>query len=157
MVLSFQGVSKIFGDQTRALDDVSFTLNAGEFVFLVGPSGAGKTTIMRLVVRHLLPSQGSIHIGEMDVGKLPKSRIPLLRRKIGMVFQDFKVLSDRTVFENIAIALEILGKSEHEIEKKVMEVLGLVGLDRRMRYFPTQLSAGELQRIAIARAIVAGP
>lgn len=157
MLISFRNVSKIYGDGTHALDDISFTVSSGEFVFLVGPSGVGKTTILRLLIRHLLPTTGKIHIDEVEVTKLPRSRIPKLRRKVGMIFQDFKILFDKTVAENVAIALEILGNTRGEIDKKVTEVLHLVGLDDKTNYFPIQLSAGELQRAAIARAIVGGP
>lgn len=157
MLISFQNVSKIYGDGTRALEDISFTVGPGEFVFLVGPSGVGKTTILRLLLRHLLPSKGKIHIDDVEVTTIPRSRIPQLRRKIGMIFQDFKILFDRTVAENVSIALEILGKDRQEIVKKVTEVSHLVGLNEKMNYFPIQLSAGELQRAAIARAIVGGP
>lgn len=157
MLITFDTVSKLYGNKTKALDTVSFEINKGEFVFLVGTSGAGKTTILRLLIRNLLASSGKIVVDGQDVAKLTKSQVPLLRRKIGMIFQDFKILSDRTVYENVSIALEILGKPQHEIDRKVKEVLNLVGLTDKTYLFPIQLSAGELQRAAIARAIVAGP
>jgi cell division transport system ATP-binding protein len=157
MHIAFDKVSKLFGNQTQALNDITFTIDSGEFVFIVGPSGAGKTTILRLLIRDLLPTSGQINIGKIEVTKLPKSRVPQLRRSIGMIFQDFKVLFDRTVFENVSIALEIVGKDAREMNKKVNEVVHLVGLSDKMNLFPVQLSAGELQRTAIARAIVSGP
>lgn len=156
MLITFNHVSKLYGTDA-VLDDISFTVEKGEFVFLVGASGAGKTTILRLLLRDLVPSKGTILVDSLDVTKLPSSRIPVIRRKIGMIFQDFKVLMDRTVAENVAIALEILGKPRGEIQKKVKEVLHLVKLENKLQLFPVQLSAGEIQRAAIARAIVAGP
>lgn len=157
MLISFREVSKIYNPDTRAVDEVTFTIDKGEFLFLVGPSGAGKTTLLRLLIRDLLPTKGQIIVGDEDVTKLKKSQIPVLRRKIGMIFQDFKILYEKTVYENIAIALDILGKQKAEIDKKVGEVLELVGLSSRKHHFPVQLSAGELQRASIARAIIGGP
>ncbi len=157
MLISFEKVSKLYSNQTKALDTATFAVDGGEFVFLVGPSGAGKTTLLRLLIRDLIPSSGKILLDKEDILKLKKSQIPQLRRKIGMIFQDFKLLSDRTVHENVGIALEILGKNKKEIDKKVGEVLHLVGLTDKMYLFPAQLSAGELQRSAIARAIISGP
>lgn len=156
MLISFGNVSKTYGDKTKALDDISFTVESGEFVFLVGPSGAGKTTVLRLLIRDLLPTSGVITVDSLDVVKLPKARIPDLRRKIGMVFQDFKMLVDRNVFENVAITLEVSGKSVNVVDK-VNEVLRIVGLSDKLHLFPLQLSSGELQRAAIARAIVGSP
>jgi len=157
MLISFTNVSKVYGKNTRALDDVSFTMESGEFIFLVGNSGAGKTTILRLLIRDLLPTNGKIMLETLEISKLPRSKMPQLRRMIGMIFQDFKVLNNRTVFENVAISLEIVGKKPQEINRKVTEVLHLVGLSDKMHLFPIQLSAGELQRTAIARAIAGGP
>lgn len=157
MIITFDQVSKLYGSGTTALDDVTFSIERGEFVFLVGTSGAGKTTILRLLIRNLLPSSGKVFVESEDVTILPKNHIPLLRRKIGMIFQDFKILPDRTVHENVSIALEILGKPVSETNRKVKEVLMLVGLENKAKLFPLQLSAGELQRTAIARAIVSGP
>lgn len=157
MFITFSRVSKMYGNKAFALDGVSFDIEKGEFVFLVGTSGAGKTTILRLLIRDLLPTQGEIIVDKFDLTHLPKNKIPELRRMIGMIFQDFKILYNRTVFENVAITLEILNKDSREIDKKVKEVLHLVGLSEKMNLFPIQLSAGELQRTAIARAIVGGP
>lgn len=153
----FEDVSKNFPLHGPALTSVSFTIERGEFVFLVGHSGAGKTTLLRLITRELTPSSGRVIIDDIDIGKLPASKIPYLRRKITMVFQDFKVLVDRTAFENVSVCLEILGFSDNEIKKEVGRVLELVGLGSKSALFPAQLSAGELQRLSIARAVVGNP
>lgn len=150
-------VSKHFGGQTPALSDVTVEMKDGEFVFLIGPSGAGKTTLLRLIIRDLIPTQGTIVVDTIAVEKLPASDVHLLRRKIGTVFQDFKLLMERTVHENIALVLEIMDKSPKEIDRAVTDVLELVGLSEKRYVFPLQLSAGEMQRVGIARAIVGGP
>lgn len=155
-MLVFNSVSKKFG-KNIALESASFEIKNGEFVFLVGNSGAGKTTILRLIIKDILPSQGSIQLDDLNIVKLPIKKLHLLRRRIGMIFQDFKILTDRTIFENVAVALEIFGKHNLEIQDRVKKVLHLVGLANKMNYFPIQLSAGELQRAAIARAIVGKP
>ncbi len=156
-MIQFDHVSKEFGTATKALSDVSVDINDGEFVFLIGKSGVGKSTFLRLILRDVLPTSGRVIVDDWDVTKLPQSKIHLLRRKVGMVFQDFKLLIDRTIYENIALGLEILGKSRQETEKGVLDVLELVGLPHKRNSFPLQLSAGELQRVSIARAIVGGP
>lgn len=150
-------VSKDFGGERKALSDISVEIADGDFVFLIGPTGAGKTTLLKLLTREMTPTEGQILIDEEDIATLPEVQIFLLRRKVGMVFQDLKLLTDRTVFENIAVGMEVLGKTEEEIEKGVMDVLGLVELGDKAQLFPVQLSQGEKQRIALARAIVAGP
>ena len=155
-MIKFENVSKKFGEVT-ALDKVNFELKPGEFVFIIGPSGAGKTTLVKLILKDYLPTAGTIKIGGVNLEEIPKRKIPDYRRKIGVVFQDFKLLPDRTVLENIALALRIFGEKETEIIPKVMEVLGLVGLGERADFFPAQLSAGELQRTCLARAIVGSP
>lgn len=155
-MLRFNKISKKFANHW-ALTDITFEIGKGEFVFLVGPSGAGKTTVLRLIIKDILPTHGSIKLNDIDIISLPPSRLPILRRKIGMVFQDFKILFDRTVFENVAVALEILGKHNREIRERVKEVLEQVGLSDKENLFPVQLSAGELQRTAIARAIAPSP
>lgn len=155
-MIHFDHVSKSFG-KTAAVSDVSFEIGSGDFVFLVGPSGAGKTTILRLITRDLVPTKGKVRVDQWDTGSLKSSQIHLLRRTVGMVFQDFKLLSDRTVFENVSIGLEILGRTEAQIQKRVSEVLDLVKLLDKKHLFPAQLSAGEMQRTGIARAIVAAP
>jgi len=156
-MIQFDHVSKEFGPTSKALSDITVEIKDGEFVFLIGKSGSGKSTFLRLILREMLPTAGIVIVDDWDVTKLPQSKIHLLRRKVGMVFQDFKLLVDRTIFENIALGLEILGKNKEETEKGVTEVLELVGLSHKKNSFPLQLSAGELQRVSIARAIVGGP
>ncbi len=141
----------------QALKDISVDIENGEFVFLIGPSGAGKTTILRLIIRDILPSSGSILLDDIEVHRIPHKKVHHLRRRVGMIFQDFKILQDRTVFENVAIVLEILGRKPKDIEKEVKDALSLVDMVDKMHKFPAQLSAGELQRTSLARAIVMGP
>lgn len=155
-MISFDHVSKLYGE-THALSDLSVEIKDGEFVFLIGPSGAGKTTFLRLLIREIVPTKGNIYLDDVLINALPAAQVHLLRRKVGTVFQDFKLLTDRTVFENVALALEILGKDPHEIARDVDKVLALVGLEKKKLLFPQQLSAGELQRTSIARTIVGGP
>lgn len=155
-MISFDRVTKLYGE-THALSQVSVTIKDGEFVFLIGPSGAGKTTFLKLLTREMVPTEGDITLDDWKINTLPSSDIHLLRRRVGVVFQDFKLLSDRTVFENVALALEILGKGEPKISHDVDKVLELVGLENKKHLFPQQLSAGEMQRTSIARTIVGGP
>jgi len=155
-MIRFDKVSKLYSGHP-ALSDVSVGIDKGEFVFLIGPSGAGKTTLLRLLIHDIVPTSGVIHVDNWQLDTLPKKQIHLLRRKIGTVFQDFKLLSDRTVFENVALGLEIIGKTEREITTRVHDVLELVGLADKKNLFPVQLAAGEMQRTGIARAIVGGP
>lgn len=150
-------VSKKFPTGVFALSDVSFKVEKGEFVFLVGPTGSGKTTIFRLLIRDLLPSAGNIFVNDFDVVKLSHHKIPLLRKKVGFVFQDLKLLMDRTIFENIILPLEIINIPRGEAEKKTDEVLDRVRIIDHKDKFPIQLSGGELQRVAIARALVLSP
>lgn len=155
-MIEFTAVSKIYTGH-EALVDVDLRIEDGEFVFLIGPSGAGKTTILRLIIRDLVPSNGTVLVDQWNIGKLSKRKLHHLRRHVGMIFQDFKILSDRTVYENIAIALEILGKKPATIKREVHDVAKLVGIEDKLRKFPAQLSAGELQRTSIARAMIMGP
>lgn len=155
-MIKFESVSKKFGS-TIALDDISLEIKQGEFIFLVGPSGAGKSTLLRILTREVLPTSGKVIVGHQDITKLKQSEFPSLRRKIGFVFQDFKLLDDRTVFENVALTLEVLGKSEVEIEKAVEHTLKLVDIWDKRSLFPRQLSGGEAQRVAIARAFIGKP
>lgn len=155
-MISFDHVYKLYGE-THALSDLSVDIKDGEFVFLIGPSGAGKTTFLKLLTREIVPTKGDITLDDWKINTLSASNIHLLRRRVGVVFQDFKLLTDRTVFENVALALEILGKDTHEIDHDVDRVLALVGLAKKKHLFPQQLSAGELQRTSIARTIVGGP
>lgn len=155
-MIRFQNVSKIYYN-SRALDDLSFQIDKGKLVFLSGPTGSGKTTIFRLIIRDLEPTKGEIKIGEIDVHKLKKSKIRHLRRKVGVVFQDLKLLFDRTVMENVTLPLELSGISEKEAQKRAGEVINDVGLSNKVDLFPLQLSGGERQRVAISRALVFGP
>lgn len=156
-MIRFTQVSKYYPGKVPGIVDLSVEIPDGEFVFLIGPSGSGKTTVLRLLIRDILPSTGSIEIDDMNLSKIKSSTVHTLRRKVGIVFQDFKLLMDRTVYENVAMVLEILGKPSKEITPGVDNVLSLVGLLEKKNLFPIQLSAGEMQRVAIARAIVGGP
>lgn len=140
-----------------ALDDISFEIQDGEFVFLVGQSGAGKSSILRLLMRELTPKIGKVVVDEINVGGLRKRKVPMLRRKFGMVFQDFRLLPEKSVAENVAFAMQILGKTKKEIKQTVPQVLDLVGLLDKSNRRPNQLSGGEQQRVAIARALINRP
>lgn len=153
-MISFENVSKKFPLGNLALDDLSFEIKDKDFVFLVGPSGAGKTTILKLILKDLNPTKGKVVVSGLDITDKKFKKTLQLRRKIGMIFQDFKVLLDKNIFENIALSLKVIGDSSANIKKEVSEVLELVGLKNKGKLFPIQLSAGELQRVAIARAIV---
>lgn len=156
-MIEFKNVSKMYGKDVTAIEQVSFAIERGEFVFLVGPTGSGKTTLFRLLIRDLLPTEGTVAMDEWDLTKLPRRKIPELRRKLGMVFQDLKLLMDRTVSENVMLPLLIAGISEREARKKAEEILSDVGLIDKQQKFPLQLSGGERQRVAIARALVFEP
>lgn len=140
-----------------ALDGVSLEIKPGELVSLVGPSGAGKSTLLRLLTREILPSQGEVYVDKVNIAELSDRDIPLLRRKIGTVFQDFKLLSNKNAFENVAFALEVCGASAEEIQTDVPKVLGIVSLQDKTASFPHQMSGGERQRLAIARALIHRP
>lgn len=151
-------VTKVYGKEAKpALNRVSVHIEAKEFVVLIGASGAGKSTLLKILTREEKPTSGKIVVGGVDYDTLKDKHIPLLRRKIGTVFQDFKLLPDRTVFENIAFAMEIVGMSNREIRNTVPRVIELVGLKGKEKKFPHQLSGGEMQRVAIARAVVRQP
>lgn len=156
-MISFQNVSKKFNPNIVALEDINLEIQNGEFVFLVGPSGAGKSTLLRLLSREQLPTNGKIIVNEVDIVQLKSGQIPKYRRKIGFVFQDFKLLDDRTIFENIALALQVRGTDDKEINKEVERTLKLFEIWDRRHLFPRQLSGGEAQRTAIARAIIGKP
>ncbi len=155
-LLEFKNVSKKFGSIT-ALQEISFNIDEGEFVFISGHSGAGKTTFIRLILREFIPDTGEIILEGKDITKLPKRKIPELRQNIGVIFQDFKVLPERTIWENIAVALAVVSLPEKEWKPRIEHVLKLVGLMDRADLFPSQLSGGELQRAAMARALVVNP
>ena len=152
-MIQFEGVTKSYPLGTVALDNVSFNIERNEFVFLVGTSGAGKTSILNLILGDLYPSSGTVIVNDVDLSPRKCRKIEELRRYIGVVFQDFKILQDKDVFENIALGLHIQQLPIRKIKEQVREVLKLVGLEEKERYFPIQLSAGELQRVAIARAM----
>ena len=158
-VITFDHVTKIYPAQPNkpALNDISLQIYAGEFIFLVGHSGSGKSTFIRMLIREVKPTQGHIYIADEDLSSMRNWRVPYLRRNIGCVFQDFKLLPNKTVFENVAFALEVIGKSRHVIKTQVPEVLRLVGLQDKLNKRPDQLSGGEQQRVSIARAIVNRP
>ena len=155
-MLKIKGVSKSFG-KIKALEDISFDVDKGDFVYITGPSGAGKTTIMRLILRELKPDKGKIELVGKDIAKLPSKQVPYLRQKIGVVFQDFKVLPEKTLRENIEIALAVCGVDQKEWSDRVNDVLKMVSLRKRQSLFPSQLSGGELQRVTMARALVVNP
>ena len=156
VLIDFKDVTKTYGS-VIALNDVSFEIKKGEFVFITGSSGAGKTTILKLILGEILPTKGEIKIDNLNVITLNEKSLSLYRQKIGTIFQDFKVLPDRTVFENVAVALAVIGLPEQEWEGRVKHVLKLVGLSRQTNLFPSQLSGGELQRVSLARALVVNP
>ncbi|MBX4205746.1 cell division ATP-binding protein FtsE [Candidatus Microgenomates bacterium] len=155
-LILFNKVSKSFGS-IKALDNVSFEIDKGDFIFIIGPSGAGKTTILKLLTAEFKPSSGDISVDNHRISDLTKKDIPYYRQKIGIVFQDFKLLSERTVRENIEVPLAVKGIDESEWESRANQVLKLVGLADRSELFPSQLSGGEVQRVAIARALVTNP
>lgn len=160
-MLKFENVTKIYqtsnGSETVALEDVNFEIEKGEFVSIVGKSGAGKTTLLKLILLEEKPTAGKIFFQGIDVNSLKPSEIPLLRRKIGVVFQDYKLLSSKNTFENIAYVMEVTGASDKEIRRDVPIVLEIVGLEKKAKNFPEELSAGEKQRAAIARALIHRP
>lgn len=156
-MIQFHKVSKVYGNGTVALNEVDLHIEKGEFVFLVGPSGAGKTTLIKLVIRRELPSQGLIMVGRKNLSQMKRHDVPIFRRNIGVIFQDYKLLPNKTVFENVAFALEVIEASRKDILKQVPAVLELVGLRDKAKAFPSQLSGGEQQRVSLARAIVNRP
>jgi cell division transport system ATP-binding protein len=157
-VIRLERVTKMYKTSTRpALDRVSVSVDKGEFVFLIGPSGSGKSTFLRLLLREDVPTRGRITVADLDVAKLPRRRVPRLRQRIGVVFQDFRLLPNRTVGGNVAFALEVIGKPQATIARVVPEVLELVGLEGKADRMPHELSGGEQQRVAIARAFVNRP
>ena len=155
-MIYFNNVSKIYKDAV-ALDDVTFTITAGEFISIVGHSGAGKTTLTKMILADDTPTLGTVFFESIDIHKLKNKDLTKLRRRIGVVFQDFKLLSNKTAYENIAFAMEAVGKTDEEIASDVPHVLELVDLSHRLYHFPNQLSGGEQQRLAIARAIINQP
>lgn len=156
-MIELQNVTKIYPNGVRALNNVSLSVPRGDFVFLVGPSGAGKSTFLRLLFREELPTEGHLIIDGKDVSDMPESRVPFLRRNMGIVLQDFQLLQRRTVSENVAFGLRVLGTPDNIIQARVQEALEQVGLSHKRRMFPDELSGGEQQRVCIARALVNNP
>jgi len=156
-MIVFEAVRKIYEPNVAALTDVSFVIEKGEFVFVVGASGSGKSTVIRLLLKEIEPTSGKIVVGGRDLTRLKRSKVPYLRRNIGCVFQDFKLLPDRSAAENVAYALKVQGEGNTSIRRKVPEVLNLVGLAHKMSSLPDELSGGEQQRVSIARAFVNHP
>lgn len=156
-MIVMKDIYKRYPNGVTALNGISITINKGEFVYIVGPSGAGKSTFVKLMYREVKPSDGELFIDGTDLSKLKEKEIPFLRRNIGVIFQDFKLLPRLSVYENVSFALEVIEETPRRIRKQVMEVLDLVGLKNKARALPHQLSGGEQQRVAIARAIVNNP
>ncbi len=154
IVIEFRHVSKTYENGTNALRDVSITIEDGEFVFIVGASGAGKSTFLKIIMREQVPNSGSVVINNYDLNKIKKRDIPKFRRTMGIVFQDFRLIPNMTVYDNVAFAMRVIGAKEKDIRKRVPYVLSLVGLTSKARQLPTQLSGGEQQRVALARALV---
>ncbi len=156
-IISFDNVTKDYNHEVVALDKISFKIKKGEFVFLIGPSGSGKSTILKLLMREEVATDGKVTVIGQDVAGLKQKEVPYFRRKIGFVFQDFRLLYDRTVAENIIFALMVVGATDREIKMQLKNVLELVGLSGKENYFPNQLSGGEQQRVALARALATKP
>ena len=156
-MIVFQNVKKVYPNGTEALDGIDLTIQDGEFVFIVGASGAGKSTLTKLLTREEKITEGSLTVDEFDLVKMPNRKVPYYRRRIGVVFQDFRLLPDKTVFENVAFAMEVVGESKKVIRRRVPTILGIVGLQDKASSFPDQLSGGEQQRVALARALANNP
>jgi len=155
-VISFDGVSVTY-ESRLVLNQVDFRLRNGEFVYLIGQTGAGKSSFLKLIYREVLPAEGRVRVDEYDLGKMSNRQVPFLRRKLGIVFQDFQLLPDRSVYENVAFALEVTGNSGKFIKQRVVEVLSMVGLSNKRNQYPAELSGGEQQRVVIARALANEP
>jgi cell division transport system ATP-binding protein len=156
-IIELNEVTKVYSGGHMALDRVSLAIGRGEFVFLVGPTGCGKSTLIKMLIRELETTEGAVRIAGRDIGNLPEKKIPQLRRNIGTVFQDFKLLPNRTVYDNVAYALQVIGASRAEIREQVPSTLRLVGLSTKLHSYPDQLSGGEQQRVSVARAFVNHP
>ena len=156
-MIRFKNVSKIYNNNVKALSDVNLDIEKGEFVFLVGPSGAGKSTFIRLLLKEVEPTTGKVIVGDTELSKLNRKSTPYFRRKIGMVFQDFRLIPNLNVYENVAFAMKVVEASPREIRRRVPMVLSLVGLSHKYKMFPNELSGGEQQRVSLARAMVNNP
>ncbi len=156
-MIEFNKVTMIYEIGTKALSNVSLKIEDGEFVFLVGPSGSGKSTIVKLLTAELHPTKGEVHVNDYSLDTIKKKQIPYMRRTVGVIFQDFRLIRKKTVYENVAFAMRVVGAPEREIRSRVPYVLQLVGLDKKSKRLPDELSGGEQQRVAIARALVNNP
>ena len=156
-MISLEHVYKYYENGTHAIEDVTFSMEDGEFAFLVGPSGSGKTTIIKLLTGEIASTEGRVVVNGYDMGVISRRRLPALRRTLGVIFQDFRLIDNRNVYENVALAMHVNGARNREIKERVPYVLGLVGLQERMRDMPRELSGGEQQRVAIARALANNP
>lgn len=156
-MIEFRNVSKVYNNGTEALHNINLKIEKGEFVFIVGSSGAGKSTFLKLIMCEERPSSGQIILDDEDVSKIKKRRIPYVRRKMGIVFQDFRLIDHMTVYDNVAFAMRAVGTSERAVKKRVPYILGLVGLQHKAKHFPSELSGGEQQRVGLARALVNNP
>lgn len=156
-MILFDDVYKSYPNGTNALNGVSFKIEDGEFVFIIGPSGAGKSTVIKLLMHEEVPTGGTVRVGDYDIKKMRNSKVPMLRRSMGVVFQDFRLIDTMTVFENVAFAMRAVGCSQRTIRRRVPYVLGVVGLGHKAKNYPPELSGGEQQRVAMARALVNNP
>ena len=157
-MIDFEHVTKIYKrSDTPALEDIDFHVDDGEFVFLVGHSGAGKSTLLKLILREELPTEGRVMVDGKDVARLRRGKVPFLRRQMGIIFQDFRLIDHMTVYDNVAFAMRVVGASPKAIKKRVPYILGLVGLQHKAKHYPTEMSGGERQRVGLARALVNNP
>ncbi|MCI6189014.1 MAG: cell division ATP-binding protein FtsE [Clostridium sp.] len=156
-MIKFENVSKIYENNVKALSDINIEIGVGEFVFLVGPSGSGKSTFIKMLLKEVDPTTGQVIVGSTNLSKLTRKQIPYFRRKVGMVFQDFRLIPNLNVYENVAFAMKVVEATPKEIRKRVPMVLSLVGLSHKYKMFPNELSGGEQQRVSLARAIVNNP
>ena len=156
-MIKFENVSKIYENNVKALSDINIEIGVGEFVFLVGPSGSGKSTFIKMLLKEVEPTTGQVIVGSTNLSKLTRKQIPYFRRKVGMVFQDFRLIPNLNVYENVAFAMKVVEATPKEIRKRVPMVLSLVGLSHKYKMFPNELSGGEQQRVSLARAIVNNP
>ena len=156
-MIEFKGVHKVYDNGTKALKDVNLRIDKGEFVFIVGASGAGKSTFLKLIMREEVANAGEVIVNDFKLSKLKRREIPYLRRTMGIVFQDFRLINNMNVFDNVAFAMRVIGASQREVRKRVPYILGLVGLQNKARTYPMELSGGEQQRVGLARALVNNP
>ena len=156
-MIEISKLTKTYEKSSRALKDVSLTIDDGEFVFITGRSGSGKSTLLRILLKEVEPTSGRVVVNDMDLGRMPRRYVPKYRRQLGVVFQDFRLLKDRNVYENVAFAQRVIGVSGRKIRESVPEMLRMVGLSSKYKSFPHQLSGGEQQRVAIARALINRP